>query len=339
MGDLGSCHTIQVTSQPLDRSGLPNPDIFKRGDWLYNHEAVLVGHQLYVFGGHNIRGGHRRGMFVLDTVSWRWSTWSTDCDMSIGEFTMVLVDSKLYFFGGYSPEYEGDRRKLLCIDLPLQELVSVETSGESLIPHGTASGNYIDMLGIIVVFGGARFYERTNSLIGYYPDSRSWKPLFARGQSPQPRRASTSWLLGRSDIVYYGGISNTTLSSDIFILRYQSNHFTWSTPKFSMAPEARFRARMCCVGDRAFIFGGYMNSRLAECNDLFICDLKDHTAVKFGHQSKTTGNGILSIQVDGMQSLSRTAAHSIVVTKTSIIILGGTEVSPAVATVLKAKKL
>lgn len=304
--DLGSCNSLEVKRYKTNADDLANPETISRYEWLYNHESILVGHLIYVFGGHDVSGHHRRRVLVLDTLTWRWGNWKSAFNMTIGEFTMVLIDSSLYFFGGYSAAYEHQGLKVFLLDLALQELRTTDSSGEALIPRGKSAGHYVENLGLIIVFGGVDYHKSSNSLVGYNLSSKTWKPLFARGRPPIPRPALASCMHGCSDIVYYGGMDYSTenIQSDFFILHCVNHHFTWSRPLRRRLPQRKYRSAMGCVGHRIFIFAGYFLGRgLAKSDDVYVCDLETLGYSSSNSRSSPVTSGDLQLTLRGQHLL------------------------------------
>ena len=324
--DLRTCRTFVVERHNTRGTNRKVSKLFNKTECLSGLAATLVGRFVYVMGGSTSAGGTVEGVFVLDSSTWTWSEWVEGVEKELVEHAnMVLVNDKIYAFGGEQPG--NTALKLYVMDIPLRTGYIKRSFNEILIPYGTSAGEYIESLGLIVVFGGYRAaepgsglrYILTNRLVGYDLASNVWKLLRVRGTIPPAKQSHDCCKYGAYDLFFFSGAD---FSAEILPYIYHlscCNGFVWS--KLSHKPTGLRHYSVCCIGNRVIIYGG-IDEHGKKSNALRVYSLVKRRNDQLLLREKSGFSAVpMKLKVDG--KLATSAFHAAVASSNRIVILGG----------------
>ncbi|KAG0741903.1 hypothetical protein G6F57_006171 [Rhizopus arrhizus] len=240
------------------------------------HTANLIGENLYVFGGCDMKACFNT-LYVLDMDTLTWTKPRTTGQVpppcrahSCTTVERVLGPGKrsysLYVFGGGDgPNYFND---LYILNVDTLTWTKPKTVGEPPSPrraHTTCLWNQK----IIVIGGGdgARALADVHALDISDPNALTWTQLQPQGTPPIARGYHTSNLV-KNKLIIYGGSDGHECFSDIFILDLLTN--CWSQIDLNR-PMPRLAHSTTQVGSYLFVTGGYDGRRYS--NELLLLNL------------------------------------------------------------------
>ena len=284
-----------------------------------DHAATLVGHLIFVSGGPQRTIGNR--LYSLNINTWRWSRIVVDEHLPSSKHLTFLIRDELYILG-------SSRHNPLDSGMRIFDLVrgSVQAHfGETDISVSSmgGAGEYLEFYNMIVLYGNVVRHSTTSFVVAYMVESKSWKVINVKGGVPPTRRGHSSCLHNKTDIFFFGGCAHRTgyPLDNIFRLRCLREQFIWSEVRWQPMPSARDHTGMCCAGNRVFIFGGYPKYSSDSSKLLFVHDLQTESGGEFdGRLAINKSNGF-NVRVHGLAS--KRAFHAVVVTQSSIIVIGG----------------
>ncbi|KAI9306070.1 hypothetical protein BJ944DRAFT_160597 [Cunninghamella echinulata] len=240
------------------------------------HTSNLIGENLYVFGGCDIKTCFNV-LYILDMDTLTWSKprttgelpppcrahSCTTVDHDVGNGRRVPF---LYVFGGGDgPNYFND---LYVLNTETLTWTKPKTDGVPPSPrraHTTCLWNN----NIIVVGGGdgARALADVHSLNLDDPSRPVWTQLEPSGTPPIARGYHTSNLV-KDKLIVYGGSDGLECFSDVFVLDLVANK--WSQVDIDRA-ISRLAHTATQVGSYIFIIGGHDGNRYS--NDVLLLNL------------------------------------------------------------------
>lgn len=293
-------------------------DRFESGSEIQNQAAALVGHRIYVFGGY--AQDYLRGVYALDVNTLTWDRKDNDEKLQLSGNLNFLIRDTLYMIGGNvrSNPYET---QMWTFDLSRAIIDPFYSRCEELIPPSGSVGEYLEMLEMIILYGGQTSQGGVSTLVGYSVISNTWQRIEVKGGVPPPRHNHSSCMHGTDEIFFFGGNFDGSLVpvNHLFHLRSIKGKFLWNEVNWQPLPVARANSIMWCIGKRVFIFGGYPTNGTATSDHLYIYDLEANAGVEFEGLRKTSD--ALPVVLVG-RSNSRTL-HSSVVSNGKIYVLGG----------------
>ena len=316
---LSDCRTLHVS-----RMSMPGAPQTLSRDWLWNHACTLVGQYIFVSGGYDRFGNARSRLFALDINRWVWREdflWSYD----VSEHVMLLVDDGLVVLGGQSGRHVT-ASAIYRFDLATEQLERRRNTAVDLVPRFKCAGEYVESLGVIVLFGGAVNGLVTNKVVAYDVSANVWTEIRPKGQPPHPRYGHSSCLHGKGDIFFYGGSGGDRFTQfpGITHLRASKRSYTWCETAWSPSPNARTRSTIQCTGSRIFILGGYRGSN--PDNYFFVYDLNKNVGAQLAGKREDTRRerpaadlGI--VELDG--HIDKRTLHTAVATHNRVIVMGG----------------
>lgn len=296
------------------------------------HTAVLVHHDLIVFGGHSYMGSGKFMYFedtcVLDLESNTWHKVRTGGDSPSGRYghSANVVDGKIYVIGGKAESGQSCKDVyFLDTDSWCWVRVSSATSG----PCGRF-GHATTVVGSkIVVSGGwdgAQCFDDTwifNTL------SCTWMKPATTGRGPSPRHGHSLELIPNGSILVFGGFGmNATTGAPEYlkdVVSLNTETMEWSRPRVrGEYPLGRYAHTSCVVGKYLLCTGGWFAGMSSESKQR---GSKKNVDTSLGGHQK-----IIALDTETMvwcapRSKGRVPehryGHAVVSADTQIIIFGG----------------
>ena len=299
--DLDTCEAFKCDF--LQATGLRNRPV-------YGHQAVLIGHSVYVWGGnHETKDKKRFSILDLRTNTWTTKTLSNRFGAGQRVRVMLVQDDSicaLAFRNGVASAF------FVKIDaLLLDEVLTKPTHGLPDLHFGCA-GAFLEKLKDLVIVGarGAVFALNIRFL--------SWNEVPTSGHGPisESGHACCSY----SNVLYVAGGVPRGNDLDLHILTVKKNSCSWSKPKITLGsklPTAKTGLTLTCSShDRIFAIGGVCHTSTGDEFSMFSFrknqwfDLKDHPSSSSDMECKG----------DRRQG---TSYHAAVHTKDFLLVLGG----------------
>ncbi|OVA16794.1 Kelch repeat type 1 [Macleaya cordata] len=220
-----------------------------------SHSAVLVGHQMIVFGGTN---GSKKvnDLHVLDLRTKEWS--SPNCEgippsPRESHTATVVGDDKLVIFGG-SGEGEGNYlNDLHVLDLKTMRWIATKVKGE--LPAPRDSHTAVAINNKLLVYGGDcgdRYHGQVDILD---MDTLTWSKLVVQGSSPGVRAGHASVIIGSKVVYVIGGVGDKHYYNDVWIL--DVNTCSWTQLDIrGQQPQGRFSHTAVITDSDIAIYGG-----------------------------------------------------------------------------------
>uniref|UniRef100_A0A8D9BVX7 Host cell factor 1 n=1 Tax=Cacopsylla melanoneura TaxID=428564 RepID=A0A8D9BVX7_9HEMI len=241
----------------------------------HGHRAVAIKDLMLVFGGGN--EGIVEELHVFNTATNQWFVPSLKGDIPPGcaAYGIVVDNTRVLIFGGMVEygKYSSDLYELQASKWEWKRLKPKPPRfGNPPCPrlgHSfTLIGNKVYLFGGLANSGG----DETKPTPSYkYLDdfytlelktghSTVWDMPGTYGGLPSPRESHTActWTdeYKNTKLIIYGGMSGNRLS-DLFML--DINSMTWQKPQIlGPQPLPRSLHTACVIGDRMFIFGGWV---------------------------------------------------------------------------------
>ncbi|KAI5729946.1 hypothetical protein M8J76_008293 [Diaphorina citri] len=241
----------------------------------HGHRAVAIKDLMLVFGGGNEGIVEELHVFNTATNQWFIPTLKGDIPPGCAAYGIVVDNTRVLIFGGMVEygKYSSDLYELQASKWEWKRLKPKPPRfGSPPCPrlgHSfTLIGNKVYLFGGLANSGG----DETKPTPSYkYLDdfytlelksghTTVWDMPGTYGGLPSPRESHTacSWTdeYKNTKLIIYGGMSGNRLS-DLFML--DINSMTWQKPQIlGPQPLPRSLHTACVIGDRMFIFGGWV---------------------------------------------------------------------------------
>lgn len=207
-----------------------------------------------------------------------------NCFTGIGAFDAVLLDGKIYIFGGITEDNKYSNT-LYQLDDSL-ELKVIQQQGS--VPSARL-GHTLTKIGTnkILLFGGVEklktnFPHFLNDVyvLTINAEDFVWEKIQISSHSPCPRESHSAVLYDKY-VTIFGGMNGTFRLNDLWQLNVES--FEWSSRKCSgVLPAGRSMHTANLVGSNMYIFGGFISSynkknETWSCtNSLYYLNLETH---------------------------------------------------------------
>jgi len=168
-------------------------------------------------------------------------------------------------------------------------------------PDGRADAQFVELGGVLYLFGGSQASEFRNDLHIYYSTTRRWLDVskIVQGVPPSPRYGHA--FIGFAGQLYlFGGRSADGFLNDIFVLDPKKLEWASITDKTrGEPPTPRAGGSFAAAGHGIYFFGGFDDISMHFFNDLFFFDPLNLIWVKEEVTGDipppVSGNGIASI--------------------------------------------
>ena len=274
----------------------------------FNIGSVLVGHKLYVFGG--TQGVHDAPIFVCDINSYEWNQIDMHESRSVKTPRNKLVkacyvhNDKLFVF---TP---GPSRQLISfmLDLALLDQWHVVTPPGIGSVKAESAGAYHEQTGEVVFCNGDEVFV-------FWAEDRQGRFQETKGIKPGIRR-SHGCCMGPSTFFLCGGLGIQLF--DVYALSLET--MSWSVVQTTTAYSVSigFDFSMSYINGRIFVMGGYPIGLRTRQLDVLEVKEQRWMCVHSGRKVQREHKLELDNNVFG-----GTRAHSAVVTRDKLLILGG----------------
>ena len=306
--DLDTCERFRCDF--LQTRVSPSPD-----QKLLGHQAVLIGHFVYVWGGFTSARDANR-IWILNIRSYKWRVKHVKNVSNTGAFVdmMFVKDDLIYALSRIGLVADG---MLVKID-PLQpvEILPVQTSNQPRLTRGCCGAFLEERQEFVVV-------KRDASVHSLNCDSFRWDKAKATGDVPLRLVQNTCCSFRNTLYITnsYGTDTRTTSygpdprTITLHILTAELAWFRWSTPRVGgFKPPSRDGMTLTCSGPhRIFVFGGTGHS-----SEVNVYSVRDG---KWRNLSETASSD-LELECFG-ERLGGTSYHAAVQTKEFLLVLGG----------------
>lgn len=148
----------------------------------------------------------------------------------LSHHTSVVVNDKMYLFGGSGPRSKGQGdaspHPLWSLDMKSLRWEQVVSRGELPQTRDDHSAVLYDG-NSLVVFGGFVDGERTNEILRYYIRENKWEEVVVRGDDcPKPRAGHSAVVHGHNMVIFGGRDEDSDKLNDVWLFNLQN--YTWS---------------------------------------------------------------------------------------------------------------
>ena len=332
---VDNCETLFVRQVDAHSFAESTSDVSER-QWLWSHASVLVGHYILVSGGYNSSAKARSDFFKLNTNTWEWSR-SEDASLAVAEHLAFLVGDEVVLTSGTSPLFRDVGLVTWRFDLVTEQVESSECRTGRLVPQNKCAGEYLEKLGLIILFGGTVGMDLTNRVVGYDVQVDTWQEIKPKGRLPVPRYGHSSCLHGSFDIFFYGGTD--TRRNDRFPgithLRYVHQQFVWMATEWTPKPAAYARSSITCTGHRIYILGG--SYRQTPVEYMYVYDMRKRVGTQLLGKKLEQNSRPGIVTVDG--TLNSLVYHSAVLVRGRVVVTGGLSKDPNQVYLLSASEV
>jgi hypothetical protein len=224
----------------------------------YRHTAVNVANKIYLLGGTNLDYPEPvlAEIDVFDIKISKWSTLPTNLNLPFAttDPASFVIDSKIYFTGGYETTNYTAFSKTWCLDVN-----NIDAGWKSVAAAPTERGDAVGVTinGAGYVFGGFTHYNEFSEPVGtlesYSPVDNKWTTLKAM---PTARGDKAGAVLHDRFHVIGGETKdkkgNSVPISDVEV--YDPVEKTWQDE--GKIPSERFRFMAAALDNVIYIFGG-----------------------------------------------------------------------------------
>lgn len=242
-----------------------------------NHASCMVGHKLYIHGGHN--GTEWLCDFhCLDTASWTWSgpIETTGAIPSTRAcHTMSFLQDQLYLFGGF--DGTDCFSTLHVLDLETMNWTLVSPVAVSPAPRNAHTMAVVDDFHLIL-FGGHSGNNLLTDLCVFDARTHKWDTeTRVYGEPPHGLRGHSCTVITDQLLLTFGGYDGTVRHNLVSFLKFDKKRksFTWIPldVEEETAPLGRQRHSAVLLGPqkKIFIFGGFDGN--GWLNDAYILDV------------------------------------------------------------------
>ena len=295
-----------------DHSGIRK---FNTGCNMKEHTMVAIDDHMYVFGGSlmvSVFAGDNyfNDLYKIDTDgNFATVILSGVIPPARSQHSMVVIDSNIYIFGGYSSSYvQNDLYKIDTTNSNSEKITLRGSDSDSDIPSKRYSHSMVVIGDDIYIFGG--FYESYKNDLYRIDNLGSCEKITLTGSDDDKpsSRHFHSMVVIDNNMYIFGGFTDSGVLNDLYKINTTGN-----SEKINITGDipARYRHTMVAIGDYMYIFGGDGDSGLSP-NDLYRIDTT-------GYSKKIT--------LTGSDIPSRRYGHSMVVIDDNIYIFGGIDSS------------
>lgn len=241
----------------------------------HGHRAVAIKDLMLVFGGGNEGIVEELHVFNTATNQWFIPTLKGDIPPGCAAYGIVVDNTRVLIFGGMVEygKYSSDLYELQASKWEWKRLKPKPprfgTPPCPRLGHSfTLIGNKVYLFGGLANSGGDetkptpsyKYLDDFYTLELKHGHTTVWDMPGTYGGLPSPRESHTacSWTdeYKNTKLIIYGGMSGNRLS-DLFML--DINSMTWQKPQIlGPQPLPRSLHTACVIGDRMFIFGGWV---------------------------------------------------------------------------------
>ena len=232
----------------------------------YGHSVVANGDLIYLWGGRNDNRADNT-LYCFDTVSRQWLARPavTGCIPGARDgHTAVVINDKMYIFGGYEEIMERFSNDIYVLDLKTYVWKYQQAGGTP--PSWRDFHSAIGLDNKMFVFGGRSDLSGPNhsqqeiycNVIMYFDVStNTWVKPETSGTPPKGRRSHSSFVYN-NEIYIFGGYNGVDRLHFNDLFKYDPKESLWSKieAKGRHKPCARRRQCCCVVGSRLYLFGG-----------------------------------------------------------------------------------
>ncbi|KAL3591086.1 hypothetical protein D5086_009726 [Populus alba] len=219
-----------------------------------SHSAVLVGHQMIVFGGTN---GSKKvnDLHILDLGTKEWI--SPECKGTPPSpresHTATLIGGdRIMVFGGSGEGEANYLNDLHVLDLKSMRWTSPEVKGS--IPAPRDSHSAVEIGNKLFVYGGDRGDRYHGDVDVLDTDTMTWTKLVVQGSSPGVRAGHASVNIG-TKLYVIGGVGDKHYYNDVWVLDVST--CSWTQLDISgQQPQGRFSHAAVVTDSDIVIYGG-----------------------------------------------------------------------------------
>ena len=235
--------------------------IHLEGERRKNQAAVVVGHQIYSFGGDTYqREGDHIEVHVFNTVSLTWRK-LTPLTPGIGErhlevpcrrldHTAVLIESTVYLWGGYS-----HCNVLYAFDVNAHRWFKPQVSGT--VPERRCGHSACVLGKVIFIHGGwIEGTGNTNDMYKLDTSTMVWTLINTRG-TPPPVSYRHSATIIRTKMFVFGGWGGRGHYYNTIRVFDTENNLWLDTPSTQLLPAARWSHSAFTYDGEMYILGGW----------------------------------------------------------------------------------
>lgn len=272
------------------------------------HTMVLVGMQLYVFGGGDETVSYNDVHTLhVGTMTWEKPVVHGTLPSPRSRHSATAVGNNMVVFGGV-----GGGNDLHILETDTLTWYVPKAGGEPPLPRFGHSSTLVesaaDQSRKIYIFGGHDGRRSLSDLHLFDTESMAWTKAVVSGRAPLAGSRHTATLVG--DRLYIFGATDSGTFRDMHVLDIDA--LTWmQIAADGQAPISRSRHTATLVGRNLLVFGGVGGGR--PLNDLFVL----HTA-----SGGTTGQFWTEPPANGVPPSSR-VGHASALVDTKVFFFGG----------------
>ena len=232
----------------------------------YGHTVVANGDLIYLWGGRNENCADNT-LYCFDTVTRGWLSRPKVTGFIPGArdgHTAVVINNKMYIFGGYEELWERFSNEVFVLDL-----ITFVWKNQSVMGTPPSWRDFHSAVAFdqkMYVFGGRsdrsgpNHSDRevySNTIMYFDSKTNTWVTPEIRGTLPLGRRSHSSFVYN-NEIYIFGGYNGKSRTHFNDLYKFNPKTMVWYEvlAKGKHKPCARRRQCCCLVGDRLFLFGG-----------------------------------------------------------------------------------
>jgi len=247
-----SQNTIEkMGSMPIERHG---------------HTTCLYKNKIILFGGTPDGSSGLNDLYFLFLDTFTWAEVKTKGPIPMGRYrhSAVIIEDKMYIFGGYRSKCLNDLHVL-----NLETLTWSEPNCIGEAPSARSSHSVCNVGKKMILFGGsgARY---SNELFSLDTTTMKWTKHDVIGTPPSERWCHTMCSFGKK-VITFGGSNDKRKDNKVYIL--DTDTMEWSQPSTSgICPSPRQLHTAVTIGESMIVFGGW--GKHQELDDLYILNTR-----------------------------------------------------------------
>lgn len=225
----------------------------------YRHSAVVIGSQMYVFGGYRSKCLGDLHVLDLETLAWKQPAASGTWPSSRSSHSACAWGDRMILFGGSGHKYSNE---LFILDTTTMTWTRGETTG--VVPSERWCHTATMFGSKMFVFGGSNDRRRDAQVHVLNLATLEWTRPVTDGCMPQARQLHSAVAIGQCMVIFGGWVPHSELN-DVHVLN--THTLTWSRIATDWAPPCRQLHAACAVNGKMVVFGGYSKNR--RMNDFY----------------------------------------------------------------------